>query len=113
MAVYRLVSSHALMSVQYAQSLDVHVRNLGERSFEALLEVSSPSGIIYQGLCGIQPYAATGLSHWFLNVGTACAPFELKVITNTLAKVAAVVEVHVKHNGQVVAVFTQEHFEIL
>lgn len=112
MAVYRLASIDALMSMQHAQSLDVNVRNVGGRSFEALLEVSSYAGIIYRGLCSIQPYTVTGLSHWFRDVAATSVPLELRVITNAMATNAATVEVHVKQYGQVIGIFTQEHFEM-
>lgn len=112
MAVYRLASSHALMTMQHAQSLDVNVRNMGGSSFEALLEVSSYAGIIYRGLCSIQPHTATGLGHWFRDVATTGVPLELRVVTNAMATNAATVEVHVKQYGQVIGIFTQEHFEI-
>ncbi|MBJ6362066.1 hypothetical protein ACFOQM_12270 [Paenibacillus sp. GCM10012307] len=113
MSVYRIVADvNQPIASPYVQSFDLIVHNMGTRSFEALLEVTGPGGIVYRSLCGLQPDPHEKAIHVFQDVATSYSPFELRLISNIFNAGTLSLELIIKNGGVLIARFSHLDFEI-
>lgn len=109
MSVFKLEAGDLLpIDLRYVGMLEVDIVNRGQKDFNAWIQMSGPSGIVYEMLVNVQ---GGGRSRRLQDMHTFEQPFALLMVTNTKRYDEIGIEVRVKNYGNLVLIFNETHFD--
>ncbi|CAM4251665.1 hypothetical protein [Paenibacillus tarimensis] len=107
MSVFRLEAApNTKVDSRYIESVDLTITNIGSESFEMLIHGYKPEGVFHVGLIHVPVGAAISIP----GLVTQYSPFSLLLVSNYHTFHTTGIAAHVKDQGAVVAVFTQDDF---
>ncbi|MCY9694367.1 hypothetical protein [Paenibacillus alginolyticus] len=111
MSIFRLDSNenHAINS-KYIQTVDLTLQNLGNEEFDTLIQGMNPRGTTFIYLYHLHNASAPNSVITIPNIYTNYEPFSLLLVTNINTYTTTAITMHVRSNGNLVALFTQEDY---
>ncbi|MDI4646012.1 hypothetical protein [Cohnella hashimotonis] len=108
MSVFKMEAGAQMpIDSRFVGMLEVDIVNQGAEEFNVWIQMSGPAGIVYEMLVSVRG----GGSKRLQNMYTYEQPFALLMITNTKKYDDIGISIKVKNAGNLVAVFTETHFE--
>ncbi|UKS27640.1 hypothetical protein LOZ80_01435 [Paenibacillus sp. HWE-109] len=111
MSIFRIhANENHPVNSRYIQSIDLTIQNLGAEEFDVLIEGMNWNGnshlFLYHVYSASQPNSVRTITDLFTNY----EPFSLQLVTNIQSDQYTAITMQAKHNGSVIAIFTQEDF---
>ncbi|GGA05489.1 hypothetical protein GCM10008018_59360 [Paenibacillus marchantiophytorum] len=111
MSIFRIDASESqAINSNYIQSIDITLQNLGHEEFDMLIQGTNPSGTTFTYLYHLNPVSAANSVIHIPDIYTNYESFSLLLVTNINTYATTAVTLHMKSNGHVVAIFTQDNF---
>lgn len=109
MSVFRLEAGvHMPIDSRYVGAVELEIVNRGASEFNMWIQMHGSGGLMHEMLVGVP---GGGRSKQLPPMGTFTQPFTLLLVSNANRYDTTELKLTARQNGELVALFTQEHFE--